>query len=99
MTGSIKNHFGSIDNPREFHPNNATNPGIPEINVIPVIRDKQKLIIADALLCVFDGGPRWNRDKICVNNEIIIGTDPVGSVGMQQHSQGIVVGETVICGV
>lgn len=77
MTGSLKNHYGSIDNPREFHPNNATNPGIPEINAIPVIRDKQKLIIADALLGVFDGGPRWNRDKIWVNNEIIIGTDPV----------------------
>lgn len=77
MTGSLKNHYGSIDNPREFHPNNATNPGIPEINAIPVIRDKQKLIIADALLGVFDGGPRWNREKLWVNNEIIIGTDPV----------------------
>lgn len=77
MTGSLKNHYGSIDNPREFHPNNATNPGIPEINAIPVIRDKQKLIVADALLGVFDGGPRWSRDKLWVNNEIIIGTDPV----------------------
>lgn len=77
MTGSLKNHYGSIDNPREFHPNNATNPGIPEINAIPVIRDKQKLVVADALLGVFDGGPRWNRDKIWVNNEIIIGADPV----------------------
>jgi len=77
MTGSLKNHYGSIDNPREFHPNNSTNPGIPEINAIPVIRDKQKIIIADALLGVFDGGPRWNRDKLWVNNEIIIGTDPV----------------------
>ncbi len=77
MSGSLKNHYGSIDNPREFHPNNATNPGIPEINAIPVIRNKQKLIIADALLGVFDGGPRWSRETLWVNNEIIIGTDPV----------------------
>ncbi|MEZ5195811.1 MAG: DUF362 domain-containing protein [Bacteroidales bacterium] len=77
ISGSLKNHYGSIDNPRDFHPNNATNPGIPEINAIPVIREKQKLIIADALLGVFDDGPRWNRDKLWVNNEIIIGTDPV----------------------
>lgn len=77
ISGSLKNHYGSIDNPRDFHPNNATNPGIPEINAIPVIQKKQKLIIADALLGVFDGGPRWNRDKLWINNEIIIGTDPV----------------------
>lgn len=77
VSGSLKNHYGSIDNPREFHPNNATNPGIPEINAIPVIRNKQKLIIADALLGVFDGGPRWNRETLWINNEIIIGTDPV----------------------
>lgn len=77
VSGSLKNHYGSIDNPRDFHPNNATNPGIPEINAIPVIRNKQKLIIADALLGVFDGGPRWKRETLWVNNEIIIGTDPV----------------------
>jgi hypothetical protein len=77
VSGSLKNHYGSIDNPRTFHENNATNPGIPEINAIPVIKNKQKLIIADALLGVFDGGPRWNRDKLWINNEIIIGTDPV----------------------
>jgi len=77
LTGSLKNHYGSIDNPREFHPNNATNPGIPEINAIPVIRNKQKLIIADALLGVFDGGPRWNQDKIWSYGGLIFGTDPV----------------------
>lgn len=77
LTGSLKNHYGSIDNPREFHPNNATNPGIPEINAIPVIRNKQKLIIADALLGVFDGGPRWNRDKLWSFGGLIFGKDPV----------------------
>lgn len=77
ITASLKNHYGSIDNPREFHENNATNPGIPEINAIPVIRDKQKLIIADALLGVFDGGPGWNRDKIWPFGGLIFGTDPV----------------------
>jgi len=77
ISASLKNHYGSIDNPREFHPNNATNPGIPEINAISPIRDKQKLIIADALLGVFDGGPRWNRDKIWPFGGLIFGIDPV----------------------
>jgi hypothetical protein len=77
ITGSLKNHYGSIDNPREFHQNNATNPGIPEINAIPVIRNKQNLIIADALLGVFEGGPRWNPEMIWPYGGIIAGTDPV----------------------
>ncbi|MCB2220378.1 MAG: DUF362 domain-containing protein [Bacteroidetes bacterium] len=77
ITGSLKNHYGSINNPREFHQNNATNPGIPEINAIPVIRNKQKLIIADALLGVYEGGPRWNQEMIWPFGGIIAGTDPV----------------------
>lgn len=79
ITGSLKTHYGSIDNPREFHANNATHPGIPEINTIPVIRKKQKLIICDALLGVFDGGPRWNADKIWPYGALIFGTDPVAA--------------------
>lgn len=77
ITGSLKNHYGSIDNPRDFHEFNATNPGIPEINAIPVIRNKQKLIIADLLLGVIDGGPRWKPDQIFAYGGILIGTDPV----------------------
>ncbi|MCF8368815.1 MAG: DUF362 domain-containing protein [Bacteroidales bacterium] len=77
ITGSLKNHYGSIDNPREFHQYNATKPGIPEINAIPVIREKQKLIIADALLGVIDGGPGWSLDKIFTFGGILLGTDPV----------------------
>ena len=77
VTGALKNHYGTIDNPREFHENNATNPGIPEINTIQPIRDKQKLIIADALFGVYDGGPRWNLETMWPFGALIVGTDPV----------------------
>lgn len=77
VTGALKNHYGSIDNPREFHENNATNPGIPEINAIQPIRDKQKLIIADALFGVYDGGPRWSLETMWPIGALIVGTDPV----------------------
>ncbi len=77
VTGCMKNHYGSIDNPSEFHDNGCTNPGIPEINNIPVIRKKQKLIIADILLGAYNGGPRWRRDYFWPYGGIVIGTDPV----------------------
>jgi uncharacterized protein (DUF362 family) len=77
FTGALKNHYGTISNAREFHSNNCTNPGIPEINLIPEIRDKQKLIITDALMGVFNGGPRWERNFMWPFGGILIGTDPV----------------------
>lgn len=77
FTGALKNHYGTISNPRDFHANNCTNPGIPEINALPEIRNKQKLIIADALIGVFSGGPRWNRSYMWPFGGILVGLDPV----------------------
>lgn len=77
FTGALKNHYGTISNARDFHGDNCTNPGIPEINILQPIRSKQKLIIADALMGVFNGGPRWNRDSMWPYGGILIGTDPV----------------------
>ena len=77
MTCSLKNHYGSIDNPGDFHPNSCTNPGIAEVNAIPVIRKKQRLIVCDALLGVYEGGPNWRRQYIWPYGGILLGTDPV----------------------
>ena len=77
FTGALKNHYGTINNAREFHSNNCTSPGIPEVNMIPIIRKKQKLIITNALSCVFNGGPRWDRKFMWNYGGILIGTDPV----------------------
>lgn len=77
FTGALKNHYGTINNAREFHSNNCTSPGIPEVNTIPIIKKKQKLIITNALSCVFNGGPRWDRKFMWNYGGILIGTDPV----------------------
>lgn len=77
FTGALKNHYGTINNAREFHSNNCTSPGIPEVNTIPIIQKKQKLIITNALSCVFNGGPRWDRKFMWNYGGILIGTDPV----------------------
>ncbi len=96
FTGALKNHYGTINNAREFHSNNCTNPGIPEINALPQIRSKQKLIIADALLGVFNGGPRWNRNSMWPYGGILVSEDPVaidtvllGIINEKRKSEGL----------
>ncbi len=77
---SLKNHFGSIANPRDFHSwdnKNDMGKSIIELNAYPAIRDKTRLIIVDALRPQWDHGPlhapgcRWSL------NALIFGTDTV----------------------
>jgi hypothetical protein len=77
FTCSLKNHYGSIDNPSQMHPNACCDPGIAEVNAIPVIREKQKLVVSDALLLVIERGPRWDPRFIRPYGGVIVGTDPV----------------------
>ena len=77
FTGSLKQHYGTIDNPGSMHHNRCSGPGIAEVNAIPVIREKQKLILVDGLLGVIQGGPVWNISSIRAFHCVIAGTDPV----------------------
>lgn len=79
ITGALKNHYGSIENPNQYHANNGTNPGVAEVNAIPVIREKQRLVLFDALLGVYNGGPRWQRQYAWPYGGILVGTDPVAT--------------------
>ena len=77
MTASLKNHYGTIDNPSAYHLSACTDPGIPEINSIPVIRDKQRLVICNGLQAIYRGGIRWKPSNTWPLGAIILGTDPV----------------------
>jgi uncharacterized protein (DUF362 family) len=77
VSASLKNHYGTIDNPRDMHESHCTNPGIPEVNTIPVIREKQRLIICDALMGLYDGGPWWQAANAWPYGGLVVGTDPV----------------------
>lgn len=77
VTGALKNHYGSIDNPRDFHDDDCCNPGIAELNNISTIRKKHKLVICNALMGLWDGGPRWNMANIWMEGSLIVGEDPV----------------------
>ena len=77
FTCSLKNHYGTIDNPNQMHANACSNPGIAEVNAIPIIRKKEKLVVSDALLIVTEMGPRWDRRYIRPFGGVLVGTDPV----------------------
>lgn len=75
---SMKNHFGSINNPSAFHGwEDGMWKHIAEVNALEPIRSRTRLIICDATRPLYDGGPgdneryRWNA------NSLIIGFDPV----------------------
>lgn len=73
---SLKNHLGSINNPNKFHLNNG-NPYIADLNLSPLIRDKTRLIICDAIITSFDGGPSYTPNGTCKSNLILVSKDPV----------------------
>jgi len=77
ITCALKNHYGTIDNPFEFHDNGCSNPGIAEVNAIPIIRQRQKLVVCDALMIVPEAGARWTRRFTRPFGGLIVGTDPV----------------------
>ncbi|MFQ6040859.1 MAG: DUF362 domain-containing protein, partial [Candidatus Poribacteria bacterium] len=86
ITLAMKNHYGSIplsDNIpmslfdiRAMHANNG-NPQIAQLNASPLIKEKTKLIVCDALLGIFNGGPDGHPQW--ANNQLIVSTDPVAT--------------------
>ena len=83
ITVSMKNHFGTISNPSQCH-GNGCDPYIADVNAIPGIRDKQRLIVCDATSACFEGGPAADPRYIWQPNALLVGKDPVAldTVGM-----------------
>jgi uncharacterized protein (DUF362 family) len=74
---SLKNYFGAIENPNKFHRSNC-DPYVADLNLSPQIREKNKLIICDAITVLYEGGPTDCRPRYMWRyNGLIIGTDPV----------------------
>jgi hypothetical protein len=68
---SLKNHYGSIENPYQLHGSNC-DPGIAELNAQPNLRDKTRLIVGAAL----NVSPQdWNRPER--ENSLLLSFDPV----------------------
>lgn len=76
ISGALKNHYGTHDNPGRHHGNNC-DPYLAELNAIPAIRDKTRLIVMDALRPMADGGPGLRREALWDYHSLIVSKDPV----------------------
>jgi hypothetical protein len=79
LSFAMKNHYGSIDRPSSIHFDNCA-PGIAQLNALPEIRDRTRLIIGDVLrMCPL------NWDQAVVGNTLLMSFDPVAHdyIGMQ----------------
>lgn len=76
MTGALKNQFGCIHNPNKMHLDKC-DPYISEVNALPAIRQKQRLIVMDALRPVVDNGPSYQPGMGEVANALLFAVDPV----------------------
>ena len=76
VTCAMKNHYGTHDNPSAHHGNNC-DPFLAELNSIPAIREKTRLIVCDALKPLANGGPGYKPEFAWECRSIMIGADPV----------------------
>jgi len=76
VTICLKNHYGSIEDPRKYHANDC-DPGIADINSTDIIKNKTRLCVCDATKILFAGGPEWLGQYTVDYNGILVSTDPV----------------------
>lgn len=76
ITFAMKNMYGVIDHPNKLH-GNKCNPGVADLNALPVIRNKVRLTIGDALTSVCQGGPGFHPEHLWYPNAIVVGEDRV----------------------
>jgi len=76
ISGALKNHYGSFHNPSDHHGNDC-DPYLADLNAIPQIKNKTRLVVADAIRPQADGGPGRNLAAQWDYHSLIVGTDPV----------------------
>ncbi len=84
FTMAMKAMYGVINNPSRYH-GNGGNPYIADLNMLPPIRQKVRLTIADATTAIYEGGPSYNPQWAWQFNGLLVGRDPVAldTVGCQ----------------
>jgi uncharacterized protein (DUF362 family) len=76
VTFAMKNMYGVVEKPQDLHANGC-NPGVADLNAFPVIRQKIKLTIGDAMTSVYEGGPGFHPEHLWKPNALIVGEDRV----------------------
>ena len=77
----MKNFFGAIHNPNKYHPTSrdphCCDPFVADVCNCPLIRDKLRLVVCDALNGQYDGGPTLKASCLWEENSLLAATDPV----------------------
>ncbi|HIE52978.1 MAG TPA: DUF362 domain-containing protein [Armatimonadetes bacterium] len=77
VTLSLKNHFGSIRHPLHHHgPGQRCDPQVAQLNSLPEIRLKTRLLVGDALTGMYEGGP-FGPGCLWDAGLLLVATDPV----------------------
>jgi uncharacterized protein (DUF362 family) len=76
VTFAMKNMYGVVDRPQDLH-GGGCNPGVADLNCIPVVREKVRFTIGDAMSSVYDGGPGFHPERLWYPNALIVGEDRV----------------------
>jgi uncharacterized protein (DUF362 family) len=76
VTFSMKNLFGAVQRPVELH-TNKSNPAVADLNCIPVVREKVRFTIGDAISALYQGGPQFAPESLWHPNALIVGEDRV----------------------
>jgi uncharacterized protein (DUF362 family) len=76
ITLSMKNYFGAIHNPNKYH-HQAGNPYVADLYEIPLIRQKTRLVICDALDAQYEGGPPFKPQWNWPMNSLLLAVDGV----------------------
>ncbi len=76
VTGALKNVFGVVHNPNKYH-SNGCDPYIADANRISAVREKTRLVICDALVVQYNGGPGYKPGWVEPYGGLLFGTDPV----------------------
>lgn len=76
ITCAMKNHYGSHNNPGDHHANGC-DPYLADLNSIPAIREKTRLIVCDAIRPQCHGGPGYRPDFVWEYKSLLFATDPV----------------------
>ncbi len=76
ISAAMKNNFGVINNPNKYH-DNVGDPYVADVNMLPIIRNKTRLIICDAITPQYEGGPPFMPQWTWNMNSLVLGTDPV----------------------
>ncbi|MFQ6131653.1 MAG: DUF362 domain-containing protein [Armatimonadota bacterium] len=76
ISGALKNHFGSIHNPNKLHTDHCS-PYVADLNCAALLRDKQRLVVYDALKACYEGGPGYKPDTTIAFGGLMLGSDAV----------------------